>query len=888
MVIDHRADIYSLGTTLYELLTLEPPFAESDRKELLKQIAFQEPRLLRKLDRDIPADLETIVLKTMAKDPDERYQSAESLAADLRAFLENRPISARPPGLLDRGRKWSRRNPGVIAAAVVILILTTIGLTISNFLIAQERTAAQAAKDQETEQRKVAEKKRDEARNQRIEAERQKKIAEENFQRARKSVDDYFTKVSESQLLDVPSLQPLRKDLLELALKYYEQWAKEHQDDPAIRAELAATHLRLGKIYTLLGSQDSARTSLEKALQEWKTLLEKTPASIPYRSQQAQTYLELGRLQKSAGEKKASLASFEQAVLIATDLVRADNGAEQRHLLAQAHHDVGQIQMSDSPAVALPSLHQAASLWEKLLADKRDVLRFQSKLAQVRQNIYHAEINNWTRTGVRANTTKTPEQIAAEASALAELRKRAADLEKQVGESQATSQQEELATLSYSLGDVIEEQAEALPHCKRAVAIYAKLAGENPAVLEYKFLLARAYKNLSRRQAGLGWTKAEDWKRDEGIRSEREAIRILEELTRLHPENAQFQGQLGHSYYQLTNKLLWSPIKMKGTDELVFSGPTWPVKSDHEEEIIQLYEKAIDRLEIAVKLDPQDDWASIQLSGAYRAFAERQPLEEREELVLASVELLKNCAAADPNAPKYREAAEEQLNSFYQAVAGQLAQEKKFAEAVAYWRKAIDLCTHPVAFRKDDTQPNVQLAFALKGLAATQILQGNRAEGIETYSEGIQVLKRLGNKYEYAKGHLCSIYYWRGRAQSEEGREKEAAGSWKLAMEQVGSDEEMYGVADWEFTGQCLYRLGRYSEAQPALKKCLSKLPDKEPTLFSPWWYLAMTQHRLGKTQEAKVLFDQLDALLKKVGNRDPGNLRLRVEAAKVLGIESE
>lgn len=194
VVIDHRADIYSLGATLYELLTLQPPFAENDRKELLKQIAFQEPRPLRKLDRHIPADLETIILKAMEKNPDDRYQTAQALAVDLRAFLENRPIHARPPTLVDGGLKWCRRHLGVVISAIALLLLATISLTISNLLIAQERAAVVVAKENETKQRLEAEKQRDEARRQRQEADRQQQIADQNFRQARTAVDTYFTK----------------------------------------------------------------------------------------------------------------------------------------------------------------------------------------------------------------------------------------------------------------------------------------------------------------------------------------------------------------------------------------------------------------------------------------------------------------------------------------------------------------------------------------------------------------------------------------------------------------------------------------------------------------------------------------------------------------------
>src|SRR5205085_9713994 len=93
-LIDHRTDIYSLGVTLYELLTLEPAYDGRDRQELLRQIALEEPRPPRWLNRAIPADLETIVLKAITKQPEGRYPTARELAADLRRFLADEPVRA--------------------------------------------------------------------------------------------------------------------------------------------------------------------------------------------------------------------------------------------------------------------------------------------------------------------------------------------------------------------------------------------------------------------------------------------------------------------------------------------------------------------------------------------------------------------------------------------------------------------------------------------------------------------------------------------------------------------------------------------------------------------------------------------------------------------------
>lgn len=145
VVLDQRADIYALGATLYELLTLEPVFNEIDRAVLLSQIAFHDPTPLRKHDPRIPIDLETIVLKALAKEPAERYQTAASMADDLRAFAEGRPIMARPPSIVDRMRVLARRHAALVQLAALSLLLLSTVLAISIVLVKRAQTRATAA-----------------------------------------------------------------------------------------------------------------------------------------------------------------------------------------------------------------------------------------------------------------------------------------------------------------------------------------------------------------------------------------------------------------------------------------------------------------------------------------------------------------------------------------------------------------------------------------------------------------------------------------------------------------------------------------------------------------------------------------------------------------------
>ena len=127
---DARVDVYAVGLTLYELLTLRPAYASSDRLKLIEQITNREPARPRAIDGRIPRDLETIVLKAIDKAPERRYASADAMSEDLRRFLADEPIRARQVGPSERYWRWARRNPLIAALGGVltaVLVLATIG-----------------------------------------------------------------------------------------------------------------------------------------------------------------------------------------------------------------------------------------------------------------------------------------------------------------------------------------------------------------------------------------------------------------------------------------------------------------------------------------------------------------------------------------------------------------------------------------------------------------------------------------------------------------------------------------------------------------------------------------------------------------------------------------
>src|SRR5262249_7408978 len=125
-----QSDLYGLGLTLYALLTLRPAFEDTNNAKLIDKVLHDVPAPPRQIDGRIPRDLETVVLKCLAKDPRERYASAEAMAEDLRRFLSDRPIKARRAGSAERLWRWCRRNPAVaslLGTIAGLLLAVTVG-----------------------------------------------------------------------------------------------------------------------------------------------------------------------------------------------------------------------------------------------------------------------------------------------------------------------------------------------------------------------------------------------------------------------------------------------------------------------------------------------------------------------------------------------------------------------------------------------------------------------------------------------------------------------------------------------------------------------------------------------------------------------------------------
>ena len=375
-LVDHRTDVYSLGVTLYELLTNCRPFEGTNHNDVLRQIESGECKGVRHWTPSIPKDLENVVAKAMATDREERYASAREMADDLERFHQGIPTVARPPSTAQRITKWARRHQTSVLAAIAVAMLSIASLTTGIIVLYQERaeTAAALATSQANENL----------------AEQRLVLAKRNLEEARSAVDTLGTRAAEL-LSHVPRTEFARRNLLESVLHYHERLLIQQNDSPQLRTDKAMTHAKMGAINEQLGDDQRASEQYEIACQLFTELLDMAEDNDQYGREAARLAtclnnhaLVIARLGRT-DDAKARIAKAIKT--LQTLITETPEQSDLQRSLATSWNNLGIIQADHDTAAARECYRSAIKILEQPASAAQDNSERLLTLATVFRNL---------------------------------------------------------------------------------------------------------------------------------------------------------------------------------------------------------------------------------------------------------------------------------------------------------------------------------------------------------------------------------------------------------------------------------------------------------------------------------------------------------------------
>ncbi|MCM2375074.1 protein kinase domain-containing protein [Aporhodopirellula aestuarii] len=571
--IDHRSDVYSLGATLWELLTLRPLFGvseESSALDMMRRIEYTDPDPVCKYNKAVPKDLDAIVCKCLEKSPDHRYQSAAELQEELTRFLNHEPVQARPLGTAARAARYVRRHPvGSGLALVCLVTLATLGVLAINYrqLQAERQFAAELQTANER--------------------------ADTSFRTAVAALDGIFRILTEGDLRRRPDLQPLRSELLTYYRNYVEQFSEGEQLDEAISLELGQTLQRMARITSELGDKTDAISHYDSAIAIYQGLLPRTQDRTRLTKSIAGTYLRRGVLHQESRDYDRAEKDFDLAKRDLELLLEASpDDNEICQSLGSVHHELGILyELRNEYQEALESYEKGRRIREELVrrvgdrGSKRDLGRSYGYLGDVQIAIgdYQKALHSYIRS--------------------MEMRQEVVDMKPADHEAkfQLARSFRNLGHLN-SLKNDIEE---AIEWYEQALQADRRLIGAEPLIADYRSDLG-SYGNdlieLMVDQIG----RKEDPKAIAAVQElAAEVYQVNDELTKQNPDQAQYISSFARTLVNLSRLDLLEDGKQQAKERLKQSRRHYAMLQNASE--VDLYQQAVLETLLAKTVDDEQE-----------------------------------------------------------------------------------------------------------------------------------------------------------------------------------------------------------------------------------------------------------------------------------------
>ncbi len=707
------SDIYSLGATLYVLLTGKPPF-EGPADAVLARVPRGDFPTPRRVDPTVPKPLESICLKAMQLEPVDRYASARAFAEEIEHWLADEPVSAHQETVTARAARWTRRHraatlAGVAALAVISLISSVAFVAVRHALdsegqalLAQRSATAAAEHDRQR-------------------AERRETMAISAIERFEQAVID------NPQLRDDLALKPLRTTLLHEPLEFSRNIRRELQAEGDNRVDalerLADVSFSLGRTSREIGDHVDAFAAYRESLAIRERLTAENPNEARYAKNLASTLNNTALMASVLGKRDEALAMFKRAMEIQELLVRSTPGAvgPETDLAGTLNNYASELNVTGQVENAQAVYARSVGILETLARARPEDANIGRTLA--------ASLNNLG--NVLASTGRLPEalEILKRAHAVSE-RLYARDPKNAEFASDLGSTLNNFAVLQRKANqkDASTESA------KQALKIREQLAKEHPARTNFQVDLANSY-------ATTGSQEQTDGKVPEALASYRRAQEVLDMLTHDFPNIGQYQNELAAVLEDIGNL-----ESIQGRNE--------PARV--------AFERSISILEQLVKDNPSVQNYQRTLAMALNNIGTLQDSMNQKTAAIASyrraLQIYEKLAESNPTTPKYQR----DLSTCHFNIGALQSEQNLPKEALESYLKATAILDHLVRDQPDQPEYRMALGIGLTNLGVLQSRSNQRDVAYQTQLRAREIREALATKYPRAaelKHQLGATHY---------------------------------------------------------------------------------------------------------------------------------